>query len=127
MIGHVDDSLRALIDVEVRRQAGERSSVIRVWIDTAFDGFFVFPRTMIERLGLRQEAMTQAILADGRQVMLESFVCHVDWFGEIVEAQVIANDGKLPLLGTEFLANRRLVVDYFERTVSIDAADRPLK
>jgi hypothetical protein len=44
----------------------------------------------------------------------------VDWFGEVVAAQVIANEGKVPLLGTEFLANHRLVVDYVERTVTID-------
>ena len=120
MNGHVDESLRALIDVNVGNQAADQSAVIRVWVDTAFDGFFVFPRTMIEELGVRQEAMTQAILADGREVTLESFVCYVDWFGEILAVQVIANNGKLPLLGTEFLANHRLVVDYIENTVSID-------
>ena len=75
MNGHVDDSLRALIDVGVRSQAAGQSTVIRAWVDTAFDGFFVFPRTTIEQLKLRQEAMTQAILADGREVLLESFVC----------------------------------------------------
>ncbi len=79
MNGHVDESLRALIDVNVGNQAADQSAVIRVWVDTAFDGFFVFPRTMIEELGLRQEAMTQAILADGREVTLESFVCYVEW------------------------------------------------
>jgi clan AA aspartic protease len=118
--GYVDESLRALIDVAVRSHAADQSVMIRVWIDTAFDGFFVFPRTMIEQLGLHQEAMTQAILADGRTVTLESFVCYVDWFGEIVAAQVIANHGILPLLGTEFLANHRLVADYTDKTVSID-------
>ena len=120
MNGHVDESLRALIDVHVVNQAARQTTVIRVWVDTAFNGFFVFPRSTIELLGLRQEAMTQAILADGREVTLESFVCNVDWFGKTVAAQVIANDGQLPLLGTEFLANRRLVVDYVENKVSID-------
>jgi hypothetical protein len=36
-----------------------------------------------------------------------------------VAAQVIANEGKLPLLGTELLANRKLVVDYSEGSVSV--------
>ena len=120
MNGYVDELLRALIDVNVGNQSANQSAVVRVWVDTAFNGFFVFPRIMIEELGLHQEAMTQAILADGREVTLESFVCYVDWFGRIVAAQVIANDGKLPLLGTEFLANHRLVVDYVENLVSID-------
>jgi predicted aspartyl protease len=86
----------------------------------AFDGFFVFPRDVIIALRLRQEAATQAILADGSEVTLESFVCYVNWFGVIIVAQVIANEGKLPLLGTEFLANRRLVVDYVDKTVTIE-------
>lgn len=51
---------------------------------------------------------------------LESYVCYVDWFSEVVAAQVIANEGKLPLLGTELLANRRLVVDYPNGSVSLD-------
>lgn len=119
MRGSVDESLRALMSVRIGNTEFDQPSVIAVWIDTAFDGFFVFPRTMIAELGLTQEALTQAILADGSEVTWESFVCYADWFGQVIAAQVIANNGKLPLLGTEFLANRRLVVDYLDRTVSI--------
>jgi hypothetical protein len=36
-----------------------------------------------------------------------------------VAAQVIGNNGKLPLLGTELLAKRRLVIDDAAGTVSI--------
>ncbi len=118
--GFVDESLRALLDVSIGKRPSDLSSVIRVWIDTAFNGFFVFPRSKIEELGLRQEALTKAILADGSEVTLESFGCYVDWFGDIVAAQVIANEGVLPLLGTEFLARHRLIVDYIENKVSID-------
>lgn len=76
---------------------------------TPRDGFLVFSKSLIENLDLDQEAATEAILADGSRVLLESYVCYVDWFGEVVLAQVIANEGKLPLLGTEFLASRRLL------------------
>ena len=120
MNGRVDQSLRALLDVRVANSPSDHPSEITVWIDTAFNGFLVFPKTLVDELGLLQEALSQAILADGSQVTLESYVCHVDWFGEVVAAQVIANDGKLPLLGTEFLANHRLVVDYAAGTVSIE-------
>ena len=120
MNGRVDDSLRALLDVRVGNKRPVQSTVITVWIDTAFDGFFVFPRTMIDELGLKQEALAEAVLADESHVTLESFVCYVNWFGQVLTAQVIANEGKLPLLGTEFLANHRLVVDYTVGIVSID-------
>ena len=119
MNGRVDEARRALIDVEIRRTAADDPTLLNVWVDTAFNGYFVFPRQMIEDLGLQQEAATDAVLADGSLVTLESFVCFVQWFGESVTAQVIANDGKIPLLGTELLASRRLLVDYVDATVSI--------
>ena len=52
-------------------------------------------------------------------VTLESFVCYVEWFGEIWPAQVIGNNGKLPLLGTELLAKRTLLIDYSAGQLSI--------
>ncbi|MFO0968146.1 MAG: clan AA aspartic protease [Gemmataceae bacterium] len=107
------------MDVAIRIPPSEAPRVVTVWIDTAFNGFFVFPRELIEKLGLQQEAATEAILADGNRVTLESFGCHVEWFGEVRQAQVIANDGKLPLLGTELLAKRKLLIDYGAGLVSI--------
>jgi clan AA aspartic protease len=120
LIGWVDDSLRALMEVNLVGTGSEPSLVLTVWIDTAFDGFLVLPSAKIKELGLQREALAEAILADGQRVMLESYLCNVDWFGEVVVAQVIANEGKLPLLGTELLVNRKLFVDYHERIVRID-------
>ncbi len=119
MTGRVDESLRALVDVAVRRTESEGAKVITVWVDTAFNGLLVFPQEMIEELGLQQEAATEAILADGSRVVLESFVCYVEWFGDVLPGQVIANNGKLPLLGTELLAKRKLLIDYIAGVVSI--------
>jgi clan AA aspartic protease len=117
--GRVDDSLRALLDVIVRRSEFEAPTVLTAWVDTAFNGFLVFPQEMIDQLGLQQEAATEAILADGSHVTLESFVCYVEWFGEVLSGQVIGNNGKLPLLGTELLATRKLLIDYIAGVVSI--------
>lgn len=111
--------MRALVDVAIRRTETETPTAITVWIDTVFNGFLVFPQEMIEKLGLQQEAGTEAILADGSHVTLESFACYIEWFGEVVRAQVIGNTGKLPLLGTELLAKRKLVIDYAAGVVSI--------
>ncbi len=79
----------------------------------------MFSEQTITELGLQQEATTEAILADGNRVTLESYICYVNWFGKTVPAQVIANDGKLPLLGTELLSNHKLIIDYIEKEVSI--------
>jgi clan AA aspartic protease len=118
--GIVDNSMRALLDVSVAAARGAERQVVTVWIDTAFNGGLVIPRHRIEHLGLRQASTTQAILADGRSVDLETFTCHLDWFGDEYRTQVVANDGEFPLLGTLLLADRKLTIDYKAKTVSLD-------
>lgn len=63
---------------------------------------------------------TEAILADGSRVTLETFVCFVNWFGDRVALQVIANDGQFPLLGTGLLERRVLHVDYAKKELSLE-------
>lgn len=119
MNGRVDESFRALVDVAIRRTESGAPTIHAVWVDTAFNGFLVFQQELIEKLGLEQEAATDAILADGSRVTLKSFMYYVEWFGEILPAQVIGNTGRTPLLGTELLAKRVLLVDYPAGVVSI--------
>jgi len=120
VIGSVDEDLRALIDVEVSAQRGGEKVPLRVWIDTAFNGGLVIPRHQIDELGLSKTSSTEATLADGNVVELETFGCYLEWFGKSYRTQVIANDGQLPLLGTMLLGSRRLVVDYPQRTLSLE-------
>ena len=119
MNGRVDEAMRALVDITIRRAEAEAPTVITVWLDTAFNGFLVLPHEMIKNLGLQQEAATEAILADGNRVILECFACLIEWFGELRPAQVIGNTGRMPLLGTELLNNRVLLIDYVAGLVSI--------
>ena len=120
MIGTVDDHNRALIDIEVRRTPDSQGSSVTVWIDTAFDGHLVFPKSLIEELELESLVETEAILADGRKVTLETFICYLDWFGNVIPLQVIANDGKLPLLGTGLLEKHVLHVDYLNKQLTLE-------
>jgi clan AA aspartic protease len=115
--GIVDRSMRALLEVSVAASRDGQKQVLTAWIDTAFNGGLVIPRQDIERLGLKQASTTQAILADGQQVDLETYTCHVEWFGDVYRTQAIANDGEFPLLGTLLLADRKLTIDYRAKTV----------
>lgn len=112
--------MRALLEVTIRADPNDNGVLITAWVDSAFNGHLVFSKSLIEELGLSQEAATHAILADGNVTMLESYLCYVEWFGEIVPAQVIANDGKFPLLGTGLLKNRVLNIDYVAKKLSLD-------
>lgn len=120
MNGIVDESLRALLDVSLAADTNAKRESIRVWLDTAFNGGLVIPRPLIERLALKQASTTQAILADGHVVDLETFTCHIEWFGNVFRTQVVANDGEFPLLGTMLLADRKLTIDYRKKLVVLE-------
>ena len=119
MNGTIDHRNRVLLDVEVAADPSGPFESITTWIDTAFDGHLVFPLSTIEALDLSPLAETEAVLADGAKVTLETFLCYIDWFGTRVPLQVIANEGRLPLLGTGLLAGRVLHADYQLRELTV--------
>ena len=119
MNGFVDDQLRALLRVPVSASRdGDRTDLV-VWIDTAFNGGLAIPRKQVADLGLSKQLSAEAILADGRSVELETYVCFLDWFGKIYETQVAASNGECPLLGTMLLDGRRLHINYAAKTVEL--------
>jgi clan AA aspartic protease len=118
--GTVDDDLRALIQVQVGSTPSGPKSEIVAWIDTAFNGGLVLPRQEILRLGLAEDSLTAAILADGQLVDLPTYTCYLDWFGKEYRTQVVANEGAHPLLGTMLLDGHELSISYRNRTLALD-------
>jgi clan AA aspartic protease len=91
-----------------------------VWVDTAFTGELAVPRVKIRQLGLHQSAAVLGSLADGREVVLETYSCLVSWFGQDRLVEAIASDGRFPLLGIGLLRDRRLAIDFPARTLSVE-------
>jgi clan AA aspartic protease len=120
MTGEVDNSGRALIVLRLRPSLGADATPVAVWVDTAFTGELVIPRGTVETLGLRQSAAVLAGLADGTRVVLETYTCLIEWFGQERSVEVVVSEGQFPLLGVGLLKNRRLEIDYRSRTLSID-------
>lgn len=120
MIGRVDQSGKALVQVDIASRLNGPRTSLSVWIDTAFDGHLVMSTELIKDLELDSLIETEAILADGSRVKLESYLCYILWFGEKLPVQVIANEGRLPLLGTALLENRVLHIDYRLKTVVLE-------
>ena len=82
------------------------------WIDTAFNGELVVPKSMIQSASLQQTSGCLARLADGKSVTLPIFECEIDWMGTRQRVEIIANDGELPLIGVGLLVGCRLTIDY---------------
>ena len=120
MTGEVDSSGRALIALRLRPSPGAEAVPVVVWVDTAFTGELVIPRGTIERLGLRQSAAVTAGLADGTHVVLDTYTCVIEWFGQDRYVEAVENEGRFPLLGVGLLRDRRLEIDDRLRTLSIE-------
>ena len=119
MNGHVDNEGRALLTVAIRPSEEAAPCEIEVWIDTGFNGDLVLPQQRIDDLGLSQSGTARGVLADGSEIILDQYLCWIDWFGEQFDLEVIANVGEYPLLGVGLLANHDLHISYRSGEVSI--------
>jgi clan AA aspartic protease len=117
--GRVDRADRALVEIEVRPASATHLAKIPAWVDTAFTGELVIPREVIDRLCLLQSSAVTAGLADGKEVVLETFSCILNWFGEERSIEAIESNGQCALLGTGLLHDRKLEIDYRLRTLLI--------
>ena len=115
----MDGDGRALLRVPVATTAGGPRTEIEAWVDTAFTGGLTMPRAAATRLALAAGVSADAVLADGSRVVLDAVVCYLDWFGGTYRTQAVATDAAHPLLGTQLLAGRRLVIDYAAGTVEL--------
>lgn len=120
MNGQVDDAGRALIVLKARAAEDKGPADLTAWIDTAFTGELVVPRATISALSLAQSASVLARLADGTQVVLESYSCIVEWFGVERVVEVVENDGQFALLGVGLLRDHRVEINYPSRSVFIE-------
>jgi predicted aspartyl protease len=64
--------------LQVRPTQAAESTELTAWVDTAFTGDLVVPRSIIDRLQLPQSSAVMAGLADGTEVVLETFSCVVE-------------------------------------------------
>ena len=124
IFGRIDEYGRALIDLSLRATPDSNFEDMEVWVDTGFTGDLLLPESLVNRLALSPSAIVEAVLADGSQNELVTYSCTVDWFGESRVIEVIANQGRIPLLGVGLLLGHRLFVDYEQLTLSIESPTR---
>jgi clan AA aspartic protease len=120
MIGRIDASGRSFIAIAVRQAGGVAATQMEAWIDTGFIGDLVLPKTMVEQLGLLRTGTAGAELGDGSRVVMGRFACVIEWFGAEREVDVIANNGRIPLVGVSLLEAHRLTIDYPARALTLE-------
>lgn len=119
MTGVVDSDGRALLRVRLRHPTSNVETELDVWIDTGFTGELVMPQAQITALGLPVGPYVRARLADGSDVELESYLCLLEWFGNLKQIEIIANKGHFPLLGVGLLLGHDLHIAYRTQAVTL--------
>lgn len=120
MNGTLDRAGRALVDLAIRSAPTAQPQKLTAWIDTAFTGELVVPRSIIDEFNLVKSSAISAGLADGTQAILDTFSCFIEWFVDVRQIEVIESNGLLPLLGVGLLTGCRLEIDYRLATVAIN-------
>ena len=120
MTGSVDDSGRALVRIRLRNPKGATDTELDAWIDTGFTGELVLPQEKVKALGLPLGPSVMARLADGSDIQLDTYTCHLEWFDEWKRIEVVANQGQYPLIGVGLLLDHDLHIDYRTKTITID-------
>ena len=112
--GSVNGRLEAWL--RVRTSAGE---ILDLLIDTGFDGALVLPRTDAMRLNLTVLGRVPIIGVGRTMSVVDIAELEIEWLGESRAVEVIISDGDDSLLGTVMLDSSRLVIDYFNHTVTV--------
>src|SRR5437588_1184215 len=108
MNGTVDGSGRALLRIRIQHPVSAAETEIDAWVDTGFTGELVIPHQQVMSLNLPLGPAVRAGLADGSEVDLDTYTCHLDWLGQQKRIEVVANQGQSPLLGVGLLLDHRL-------------------
>jgi len=80
----------------------------------------VLSQQSIEQLGLQHSGTISAELGDGSSVVLDTYTCRIEWFGQDQVIEAIASQSPLPLLGIGVLRGHRLTIDYDAASVAVD-------
>jgi clan AA aspartic protease len=94
MTGSVDASGRALIPIRLRRPVATDATEVLAWVDTGFNGDLVLPQPLASQIGLPPGHAVRATLADGSEVVLDTFAAQLEWFGTWRDIEIIVNTGQ---------------------------------
>lgn len=119
MKGAIDSEGRALLPIRLRESGSAVELTVEAWIDTGFTGELVLPQLLANQLGLAPGLAIRATLADGSEVILDTFSCMLEWYGEWKLIEIIVNSGQFPLMGVGLLRGKVLHADYLQNTLEL--------
>lgn len=118
--GTIRDSGTPVVTLKVFGRGGAEVTVEGVF-DTGFDGFLCLPISLAVSLGLQLIDATRTELADGTIIEDEPvFAGQAEWDGAAIDVEVLLTRSAEVLIGTAFLNDYVVQLDYKARTVRIE-------
>ena len=106
--GKVDFNRQAVVPIEIIASDGRIHSTEAV-VDTGFDGQLSLPPELIQRLGLEPESPVSVTLANGEDVLWNTWDGYILWYGHARNVLIFEADNT-PLLGMELLEDSQLTI-----------------
>lgn len=120
--GIIRETGTPILTLKVLGKEGSEATVEGV-LDTGFDGFLCLPIPVAVSLGLELIDVTRTELADGTIVEDELvFAAQTEWDGALMDVDVLLTRSEDVLIGTAFLKEYIVQLDYKAHTVSIERA-----
>ena len=110
--GIVNSNLEATVRLLVRGLGGQEQEIDTV-IDTGFNGFLTLPPALVRQLNLPHLVQTRALLANGREEILDLYEVTLLWDGQwrTVEADAADTDA---LVGMSLFYRHSVYVEAIE-------------
>jgi clan AA aspartic protease len=121
--GAVSSEREAMVGLTVHPNSGKEKELLFL-VDTGFNGWISLPSDTILELGLRWRRSGRAELADGSELIFDTYEGLIEWDGQ--ERRVWVELDAAPLLGMALLADYKITIEaWAEGRVSICRRDAP--
>ncbi len=103
--------LEAWVDIAI---AGEDRvfRTLAAVIDTGATDWLTLPDSLVRELGLRHTGERQVSQVHGPSIRVDVYAVWILWYGRI--RRVFAESGNDTLIGTDLLADSRLIIDWWD-------------
>ncbi len=122
IMGSIQETGTPMLALKVIGKGGVEVSLDGI-LDTGFDGFLCLPIPVAVSLGLELINATDTELADGTIVEDDLvFAGKAEWDGTVMDIEILLTRAADVLIGTSFLKDYIVQVDYRANTVRIEKA-----
>ena len=121
--GTIREAGTPVLAIKVIGRGGDEIAVEGI-LDTGFDGFLCLPIPLAVSLGLELIDVTHTELADGTIIEDELlFAGRAEWDGTVVDVDILLTRSQDVLIGTGFLRDYQVELDYSRNKVRIERRD----